>query len=318
MMGGIMGSSDEPAGISFALLTAVVSGFAVFINAFGAKSFDPFGYTLLKNAIAAAALFGAIAFLSKFSAIRRLTPKNLGRLAFVGIIGGGIPFMLFFYGLSIGSAAAGGFIYRLLFVFTAIISVLLLRQTLDRKYAFGAVLAIVGNLILLSLGKFAFGLGELCVLAATIMWAFEWTFTKKFLEGEDAIDGDVLAFGRFGCGIATMAVILALTGRLGTALAFSADEITWSLVAGGLLFLFATFWYRSLKHTTPANATAILALAGPITTLLNFAFLSKMPGIYEIAGLGLIAIGMVVAVGIARFAGAFSYAREVVKSQAQV
>ncbi|PIZ92228.1 hypothetical protein COX84_07085, partial [Candidatus Micrarchaeota archaeon CG_4_10_14_0_2_um_filter_49_7] len=281
MMGGISDSSDESMGISFALLTAVVSGFSVFINAFGAKSFDPFGYTLLKNAIAAAAIFCAIAFLSKFGAIRRLTPKNLGRLAFVGIIGGGIPFMLFFYGLSIGSAAAGGFIYRLLFVFTAIISVLLLRQGVaDRRYAIGAAIAIAGNLILLSLGKFSFGIGELCALAATIMWALEWTFTKKFLEGEDAIDGDVLAFGRFGIGIVAMTVILAATGGLGTALAFSADEIIWSLIAGGLLFLFATFWYRSLKHTSPANATAILALAGPITTSLNFAFLGKMPGIY--------------------------------------
>src|SRR4051812_39394978 len=100
-------------GILLAAATALISGVSIFVNSYAVKALpDPGLFTTLKNGAAAAVLL-AIA-LPLFRSGRRppvtLARGDIGWLTAIGIIGGSIPFLLFFTGLSMASAPSAAFI----------------------------------------------------------------------------------------------------------------------------------------------------------------------------------------------------------------
>ncbi|HLA25543.1 MAG TPA: EamA family transporter, partial [Patescibacteria group bacterium] len=83
--------------IGLALLTAVFSGVNNFITKIAVTAVkDPVVFTTLKNAIVAVFIIGIIIIWKKRSELKTLTPKQKKLLILIGIIGGGIPFILYF------------------------------------------------------------------------------------------------------------------------------------------------------------------------------------------------------------------------------
>ena len=98
-------------GIRLALATAAISGISVWLNATGQKQVaDQVLYTTLKNLVAAAILVAGAWSMGGGTEVRRLTRRDWGALALVGLIGGSIPFALFFTGLAMEGAAGAAFI----------------------------------------------------------------------------------------------------------------------------------------------------------------------------------------------------------------
>ena len=101
-------------GILLALATALISGFSVFLNSYGVKAFgNPTAYTTAKNIVSALVLLAVVGDRPPRPApAPRLTrprgPRQWGALAAIGVVGGSVPFVLFFEGLSQGDLAAGG------------------------------------------------------------------------------------------------------------------------------------------------------------------------------------------------------------------
>ena len=102
----------ENKGLLLVLSTAVISGFAIFINKFGVKEFDPYLFAFLRNFFVAFFLVGTILGLKEFKNLKKLTKKNWFVLTTIGLVGGSIPFLLFFKGLSLTTAANGAFITK--------------------------------------------------------------------------------------------------------------------------------------------------------------------------------------------------------------
>ena len=87
-------------GIALAYLTAVVSGISVFANCFGVVTLDSTAYAFLKNVLVAP-YSRQSAFRSEAGASScRLSRKQLLMLAFIGVVGGGAAFALYFAGLA--------------------------------------------------------------------------------------------------------------------------------------------------------------------------------------------------------------------------
>ena len=111
-------------GIRLALATAAISGISVWLNATGQKQVaDQVLYTTLKNLVAAAILVAGAWSMGGGTEVRRLTRRDWGALALVGLIGGSIPFALFFTGLAMEGAAGAAFIQKTLFAWVAILAV---------------------------------------------------------------------------------------------------------------------------------------------------------------------------------------------------
>ncbi|HSB47260.1 MAG TPA: DMT family transporter [Candidatus Bilamarchaeum sp.] len=287
-------------GLLLAFATALISGVSVFVNGAAVKLSDPFVYTALKN-IGALAFLAALVFAwRELSYFRSLSRRQWGMLALIGIIGGSVPFLMFFYGLKLGGAAASSFIYRSLFLFAGVFGYFILKEKPDRRDFLGALLILAGNALLVS-GSFELGAGPLLVLGATLLWALEYTLSRKALS---SIQPRAVMVSRMLFGSLVLLGFLAYEGTLGSLFSLTSEMLVWLGVASLLLFGFLATWYTSLKYLPVFRATAILALGGLVTAALDLFFSSKALALSDALGLVLLLIGVFAIAGVSELARA--------------
>jgi len=291
-------------GLIFAFFTALVSGFSIFVNKFGLKESDPFVFTGMKNIAVVVFLISAIILLGEIGELRRLSAKQWGKLTLIGLFGGSIPFLLFFKGLSMTSAATGSFIHKTMFVFVTMGAVIFLKERAEKPFIIGAVLLLAGNALLLKLSSFSLNTGDLLILIATLLWSVENIISKHALK---EISSRVVAFGRMAIGFLFILLFWAFTGRIETALSLTMPQLSWILLTSAFLFLYVISWYYALQKLKASVATSILLLGSPITTLLSMAFLGADVTIGQAFGMLMIVAGIVMAVWFTQISNLFRY-----------
>jgi len=271
---------------------------------------NPFVFTFLKSAVVAVFLFSIILLLKDFKAIKTLSKKQLGQLAVIGLIGGSIPFLLFFYALQFTTAINAGFLHKTLFLWASLFALFFLKERLDKKFIFAALLLLAGNFMFFNIS--AFGLPEMLILIATIFWAAENTLSKRVLKD---LSGSIVAFGRMFFGSIFILAFLAFTNQMAPIVALSIQQIQWVLISSVFLLAFVFTFYSGLKHLPVHKATAVLLLAQPITVFLSFAFLGKE--ILPIQGFGflLIIAGIFLLFGVGFFINSFKTAKNPIKTK---
>ncbi|OGM03228.1 hypothetical protein A3K72_01815 [Candidatus Woesearchaeota archaeon RBG_13_36_6] len=280
-------------GLIFVLLTAIISGFSIFINKFGVTEINPYLFTWLKNTVVAIFLLSILIFFKDYKALFKLTKKQWSRLALIGLFGGSIPFLLFFKGLQLTSAASGGFIHKTMFIWVGVLALIFLKEKLNKQMFLAAILLLLGNLLLLQMNSFNIGLGEVLIFLATIFWSIETILSKNALKN---LDAKTVAFGRMFFGSLFILVFLVLTGNITTIVSLNMSHVYWVLLTSVFLFFYVFTWYNGLKTISPTVATSILLLGSPITTLLNFIFLDNIVTITQVCGITLIGLGIAYAI----------------------
>lgn len=282
------------AGLALAFTAAVISGFAVYVNSYGVRSFgNATAYTTAKNLVAALILLAALAVASAASPREGFTRPRTGPhwagLAAVAVIGGCVPFVLFFQGLSMVSPASGAFTYHTLVIWVALLAVPLLRERFTGWHA-AAIAALVGGQALLGggTGTMRASEGEMMILAATLLWAVEVIVVKRLVRDLSPL---TVASARMGGGAA---LLLCWT------LATHADALAaagwhqWSIAVatGVILALNVAATYAALARIGAIDVTAIGVSGAIITALLQ--------GTPDWAGVALVAAGTALALLAAR------------------
>jgi len=276
-------------GLMFVFGTAIISGFSIFINKFGVKGIDSSIFTFSKNFLVSLLLIGLILGFREFDNLKKLDKKQWSSLVLVGLVGGSIPFLLFFRGLQLSSGAVGSLIHKTMFIFVAILAVLFLKEKLSKKILIPAVLLVAGNLLLLRITSFELSTGALFVLSATLFWSVENVISKHLLK---EIEPKILAFGRLFFGSLFIMAFLIGTGKVGLLATVSVAQLSWIFVTSVFLLLYVFTWYTGLKDVKVTTATSILLLGSPITTLLSFIFLGTALSVIHAIGILLIICGV--------------------------
>ena len=266
--------STRATGVAIAFVTAVVSGISVYVNSKGVSHFDDATvYTTAKNAVAGlllVALALPVLLTRPTQGRRRARPETrrewLGLLALAGI-GGSVPFVLFFEGLSRATATQAAFIHKTLVVWVAILAVVLLRERLGAPHLAAIALVVAGQAWLVGggLGTVTFGAGELMILAATLLWAVEVVVAKVLLRG---LDSRTLAAARMGFGTVVLVGWLGITGRLGDLLALGSEQWVWAVATGLLLTAYVATWYAALARAQAVDVTAVLVFGAVVTAVI--------------------------------------------------
>ena len=283
----------RPTGIEFALIAAVVSGFAVFTNGLAVKRFDDATvYTTAKNVIAGALVVGALAVRQSTSERVDVDVPNraIPRLAVVAVVGGAVPFVLFFEGLARATSTNAAFIHKTLVIWVAIGAWALLRERVTMVHV-GAIAALSAGHVLLTGGPpMSLGSGELMILAATLLWALEVLVVKRLIP---TVPAHVAAAARMAGGSALLLVWLGIQGDLSNLTTLSAYQWAWLALTGSTLSIFVLTWYTALSLAPAVDVTAILVLGAVITGLLNTGF-RGVPLTIGSTGYVLLALGAVV------------------------
>jgi drug/metabolite transporter (DMT)-like permease len=283
-------------GIAVAGMTALISGLSVFVNSYGVHSIAaPSVYTTAKNLVATVILVGgalagrAVSRRRADSAAGRFVSVNRGAesgpaapvswrtwglsrwvgLAYVGVVGGGIAFVLFFDGLADTTATPAAFWRDTLVLWVAILAIPLLRERLTWWNLTAIGVLVAGEIAIAGgVGHLSADRGELLVLTATVLWAVEVVVAKVLLHDMAA---SVLALVRMGVGALALVVYLAASGALHLLIAFDADQVGWALLTGLLLAAYVGTWMTALGRTRAIDVTSVLVGSAVVTALLQAA-----------------------------------------------
>lgn len=262
-----------------ALGTAVISGFAIFINSYGVRAWAEEGlstatYTTAKNLVAALFLGGLLIALSARRSDGGLTrPTRASQwvgLAAVGLIGGSIPFLLFFEGLARASSSQAAFLHKTLVIWVVVLAVPILRERLSIGHAAALGLLLVGQVTLAGgITDLAMGGGEAMVLGATLMWSVEVILVKKLLSGMSAM---TVGTARMALGAVVLGGYGLATGGLSGIGAIGLGQWAWALVTGLVLTGYVATWYSALARAQAIDVTAVLVFGAVITATLRSGF----------------------------------------------
>lgn len=261
-------TSTRRTGILLALGTAAISGVAVFLNADAVKAFgDATAYTTAKNLVAAIILLAVVSSGSRTGA--RLTrPKTRGQwagLTAIGLVGGSVPFVLFFEGLSRASSAQAAFLHKTLLVWVAVMAVVFLGERLSWLHGLAIGLLVVGQIGLIG-GVGDFGRPEAMILAATLLWSVEVVVAKRILAG---VSSWTVGVARMALGSIVLLIWVAVRGDFGLLTGMTGEQARWVLLTGVLLAGYVGTWFAALKRAPAVDVTAVLVLAAPLTAALN-------------------------------------------------
>jgi len=269
-------------GLALAFAAALISGLAIYLNAFAVKQLpDAAVYTTLKNAVAAIVLVAVAMGLGTARDVRAIERRRWPALLTVGVIGGSIPFILFFTGLAQASAPSAAFIQKTLFIWVGLLAVPFLGERLGIAPLVAIAALLVGQLILLPPAGIVWGTGETLILAATLFWAVETVIVKRLLG---SIPSHVVATFRMVVGLVVLGGYLAVSGKLGVVLALNPAQWSWALLTGVILAAYVGTWFAALQRAPASVVTSVLVLGAVVTGILSAVSKGAAPGPSVVGG----------------------------------
>jgi len=278
-------------GLTLALAAAAISGFAVYTNSYGVRAFgNATIYTTAKNLVAAVVLAAALAAVTyrtrRRASLRHANSPHIADsrpahspltwphgitqwagLAAVAVVGGSVPFLLFFNGLARVSSANAAFIQKTLVVWVALLAVPLLRERLTWWHV-AAIGGLVWGQALLGGGieGIGLGVGEVMIFGATVLWAVETVVARKLLRDLPAL---TVGTARMGGGVVILIGYAFVTTGWPALTATSWHQWSWAIATGVILAAYVATWYAALARAGAIDVTALLVPGAIITALLQ-------------------------------------------------
>ena len=281
-------------GVLLAFGTAMISGLSIYLNAFAVKVVpDATVFTTAKNGVAAIILIGFALALGAAKEARSLDRPHRAGIVAIAIIGGSVPFVLFFSGLAVATAPTAAFIHKTLFIWVALMAVPLLGERLGLIQVVALVGLLLGLVLIAPPTGMGWGAGETMIAAATVLWAVEIVLAKRLLAG---VSAPLLGAARMGLGFAFLLGYLALTGRLGGLTTLSGEALAWILVTGVLLAGYVATWFGALRLAPASTVTSILVAGAVVTGTLSALTTGTTPDWRLVLGYIIIVIAVVLIV----------------------
>lgn len=255
-------------GILFALITSIISGFAIFYSKISVVKIDPLVLATSRNLYVGIFFLLLIILTKKINELRKVNRTNLFQLILIGLIGGGIPFYLFFSGLQLIGAQTGNLIHKTLFIWVTILGMIFLKEKLKPVYLISYILVFVGTFLFTPF-KFVFGRGEILVLSATLLWAVENIIAKKVLKD---VSSNLVGLFRMGIGSMVLLGLTVFSGKQHLLLTLSQTQLTTIVIGATILCFYVFFWYRALKYAPASLVTLLLTFSVVVGNFLNGGF----------------------------------------------
>lgn len=254
------------------VLAALISGTNNFLTKIGVTAVgDPVLFTTLKNGIVALFLLSILLALKKWREFLSLTPDQIAKLILIGVIGGAIPFALFFTGLSKTTALNAALIHKTLFFWVFCMAVPLLKEKITKSQIIGILAIFAANFIVGGFTGFKYNLGELMILAATILWAMESIIAKIVLKNLSSL---IVTSARMTIGTGVLAVVVMLQNNARAAPLLTQEQWLWTWLTSILLLGYVLTWYGALKRAPATYVATLLVPATLVTNILTAIFVT--------------------------------------------
>jgi drug/metabolite transporter (DMT)-like permease len=290
-------------GIALATATALISGVSVFLNGLVVKEFpDPVVLAGARNGLVGLVLVLAVVATGGVASMRTVPARHRWPLLGIALIGGSVPFILFFSGLAAAGGPGAALIHKTMFVWVAMLAVPLLGERLGLAQVLAMGMLLAGTLLIGPVTGLGTGGAELLILAATVLWAVEVVLVRWLLTST-AVSVGLAAAARMAIGAVGILGFLVLSGRADGLFALTAWQ--WLVIAGtgALLLGYVTTWYAALERAPASLVSSILVGGAVLTATLTVIRTGTLPAADAATGLGLLAVGLVATIVAGRRAG---------------
>ena len=259
-------------GIYLALGAAVFSGFANFVNQFTVRYVgDALVFTTIKNSLVALLIISLLIFVKKLGKVRKLSGRDHLLLLSIGVIGGSLPFYLFFTALIQMPAINASLIHKSLIIWVVLLAVPFLKERLSTWQMLAIIAVFWANLLVGGFRGFALNGPEFMVLAATILWSVENVIAKITLR---RVDPDIVIASRMGIGSAILLAAVFTFGKGPMLFTLSPSQFILTLLTTLILFGYVSTWYRALSYAPITLVATVLTLATLVTNGLSAVFIT--------------------------------------------
>jgi len=286
----------EVLGTTAALITAVISGFAIPLNKIFVVDLDPVVFTAIR-ALIVGVVFLAMSrvFQPKDHKNKDVTEHPWAYLLAVGIIGGCLAFIFYFSGLQLTDVSRAAFIHKTLPIWVTMFAYFILKEYVHRKQVFAMLVMLLGVFLIFITPTSLVGfmmpvtIGDLFCLIATILWALEAIIARHAMLKN--YHHFFVSFGRmlFG-GIFLFGAVL-LLGRLPALIALQPYQFVNILISSTVLFGYVFFYYTAIHYTKVSKVATLLLLAPIISLLAGVFLLGESVQAIQLAGSALILLG---------------------------
>lgn len=284
----------EMLGTTLAILTAVVSGFAIPVNKIFVSGLDPVVFTAIRAVLIGAIFFFLAGYRNNFE-FRNLNKVPWSWLLLIGIIGGGLGFLFYFSGLALTTSGRAAFLHKTLPIYVTVFAYIFLKERITRKQNISLLIMLMGTVLLLSasIDPSVFwqdpALGDILVVLGTIFWGIENTISRKALIREES--SLVVSFSRMFFGGAFLFGVALLMGKLDILMNLTQQQMASILISSGFLFAYILCWYSAIRFINVSKAVLFLLLAPVISTWVGVVWFGEPVPPLQVAGSALILAG---------------------------
>ena len=275
------------------LILAITWGAAFMFIGVAVREVSPLTYVWLRVSIAAAAMWAWVAWRGEPAGL----PRSIwGAILFLALFNNVVPFILFGWGQThIASGLASilnattpiwGVIVAHLFTADEKISP---RKLVGVALGFGGVALMIGPAMFRDIGNDA--LAQLACITAALCYAFAGVYARRFRRM--GVSPIAVTTGQLTASALVMLPLALIVDQPWTASLPSIQAIGAIGALGVVSSAFGyVLYFRLIDRAGATNALLVTLLVPPVAILLGALFLSEMIGARDIAGLGLIALGL--------------------------
>jgi drug/metabolite transporter (DMT)-like permease len=278
------------------VLLGTIWGGSFFFARVAVQEIPPFTLVFLRVALAAAALQLYLAL--RGPSFRTALPLALSFLG-MAVLNNVIPFSLMFAGqTAIGAGLASVLNATTPFWTMILANAFLPDEKLTRAKALGIVLGITGTAIMVGPGVVA-GLGgpvwaKLALIGTALSYSFAFIYARRF----KGVAPQIVATGQLSASTLIMIPVVLLIDGTGGFHGASAGA-WWSVLGLALLATALAYilYFTILSSAGATNASLVTLIVPASAILLGTLFLGERLEVFELAGMALIGLGLVVVDG---------------------
>ena len=209
-------------------------------------------------------------------------------LAIIGIVGSGTAMMTLYLGQAYTLAINAGFVFRFVFIFTALFSHFLLKDKIQKSQYASMGIMFIGMYLISTDGKALNPhWGDIIVLLASMQVGFTNVLAKITMK---KVNSYMISAIRILIGSIFIVLVVSILFGLGTLSPIT--SIPYTIVALALLeIIFIFLYYRGIEIEGPLTATLFFLMGALVSAVLSYVILGEKLSVIGWAGGLLIMVG---------------------------
>jgi len=281
----------EKEGIIFVIITIFIAGALPIIIKYGTGLINPLFFATFSSLIAGVFLL-VLAILKRNWKIL-INKSYFFHLLLIGFFGITLSNICFFFGVTLTSGINSSILLVIEPLYAIFIGYILLNEKITLKQIFFTIIIMLGTLVVIYRAEFIFNWGDLLVLLTPLCWQIAHFFSKRLMTSHKEITPMLIATARTLYGGIFLFILSSAKGmnqynKLGV------KGVLLILLFQGIIgfALHYSIWYGAIKRLNLSKATTLVSVYPTFSILLAWFILKEIPTFYQLAGFGIIILGI--------------------------